>query len=134
MYLCDLDVVALGGADVGHAGIDAGLELAGRSPKVRAVFSGFAPYWWPGGTNAGDYLLFLGVTLGISVVLVVAMTMRLRSLCISEPLRKLRKPFSPANGGNMWRVLTAAIPALTPSLDGNPVVWRECAALARRGG
>ena len=30
-----------------------------------------------------------------------------------------------ARGFNIWRLLITAIPGLTPSLDGNPVAWRE---------
>ena len=37
-----------------------------------------------------------------------------------------RRSRSLVGGGNIWRLLSTAVPWLTPSLDGNPVVWREC--------
>ena len=93
--------------------------------RSEPFFLALAPYWWPGSVSVGDYLLFLGVTCLISALLIAATILRLRALCTHESARKVRRRFSPAHGGNLWRVLTAAIPRLTPSLDGNPVLWRE---------
>jgi ABC-type transport system involved in multi-copper enzyme maturation permease subunit len=88
-------------------------------------FLALAPYWWPGSVGWSDYLQFLGVTCSIAAVLVGVTMLRLRSLCMRESARRARPSRSPAHAFNIWRVLTAAIPWLTPSLDGNPVVWRE---------
>ena len=73
----------------------------------------------------GDYVQFLGATLSIAAVLIGVTMLRLRSLCMHESARKARRSRPAARGFNIWRVFTSAIPWLTPSLDGNPVLWRE---------
>ena len=68
---------------------------------------------------------FLAVTCSIAAVLIGVTMLRLRAICTHESARPVRRSRSPARGFNIWRVFTSAIPWLTPSLDGNPVVWRE---------
>ena len=51
--------------------------------------------------------------------------LRLRSVCTHESARKARRRRASLQGRNRWGLLNRTIPWLTPSLDGNPVVWRE---------
>ncbi len=93
--------------------------------RSEPFFLALAPYWWPGSVRWWDYLLFLGVTCSISAVLIGVAIMRLRSNCARESARQARRLRSAARGGNIGRALIQTIPWLTPSLDGNPVAWRE---------
>jgi ABC-type transport system involved in multi-copper enzyme maturation permease subunit len=93
--------------------------------RSEPYFMALAPYWWPGSVGWSDYVQFLGVTCSIAAVLIGVTMLRLRSLCMRESVRRVRPSRTPWQGFNIWRVLTGAIPWLTPSLDGNPVVWRE---------
>ena len=93
--------------------------------RSEPFFLALAPYWWPRSVGWWDYLLFLGVTCSISVVLLGLAMLRLRASCTHESARKARWFFRADRGGNVWRTLNRTIPWLTPSLEGNPVVWRE---------
>jgi len=84
-----------------------------------------APYWWPGSVGWSDYLLFLAVTCLISALLLGVAMLRIRSVCSRDSVRKPRRSTSSSSGWNIWRLVNRTIPWLTPSLDGNPVVWRE---------
>jgi ABC-type transport system involved in multi-copper enzyme maturation permease subunit len=88
-------------------------------------FLALAPYWWPGSVGLSDYVQFLGVTCSIAAVLIGVTMLRLRAICSHESARTVRRSKAPARGFNIWRFFTSAIPWLTPSLEGNPVVWRE---------
>ena len=73
-----------------------------------------------------DYLWFLAETCLISTALVgSAMVLRLRSVCTRASVRKAQRWSATPGRGNLWRLLGRSIPWLTPSLDGNPVLWRE---------
>jgi ABC-type transport system involved in multi-copper enzyme maturation permease subunit len=75
----------------------------------------FAPYLRPGLTDRADALLFLAVTLAGSAVLVLLATVRVRAVTVRQASQSAR----PAGKRRRWRWW------LTPSLDGNPVRWRE---------
>ena len=87
----------------------------------------FDPYWRPGTVGLGDYLAFMAVTLGISAVLALVAVIRLRPVCTREKVRKswidrlgLRKRL------RFVGRLDGTIESLwSPSLDLNPVLWRE---------
>ncbi len=88
-------------------------------------FLSLAPYWWPGTVGWSDYSQFLGVTCAISAVLVALSVARLRAVCTRQSGRRARWSRFMWTGSNGWRTLNRAVPWLTPSLDGNPVIWRE---------
>jgi ABC-type transport system involved in multi-copper enzyme maturation permease subunit len=87
----------------------------------------FAPYWWPGQVGRGECLAFLGVTSMLSAALAALAVLRLRPVCTRERGRKrtrgttglARRMPAPA------RRLARLSRHLGPSLDSNPVLWRE---------
>jgi ABC-type transport system involved in multi-copper enzyme maturation permease subunit len=106
----------------------AGLPVPPRTADPFAL--AFAPYWWPGTVGWADYLLFFGVTCGLSAGLSALAVVRLRPVCTREVVRKVRARAKVARGGwvpglayRLGRALRRALPG--PSLDGNPVLWRE---------
>ncbi|SIO62568.1 ABC-2 family transporter protein [Singulisphaera sp. GP187] len=88
----------------------------------------FAPYLAPDSVGLSDYLAFLGVTWALSAGLTTLAVIRLRAVCTRDGGRRrwwrravpLRLPI-PGLGG--MRNLVSRLPA--PSLDFNPVLWRE---------
>jgi ABC-type transport system involved in multi-copper enzyme maturation permease subunit len=91
-------------------------------PRLSDPFAlAFAPYWWPGTVGWGDYLTFLAVTLALSAGLAALAVVRLRPVCTRETVRKARRgrPGKEAEGFDR----PSRLPG--PSLDGNPVLWRE---------
>ena len=88
-------------------------------------FLALAAYWSPGSVGWGDYLLFLGVTGSISAVLAGVATLRIRAVCTRGSVPKAQRSSSSSHGGSIWRLMNKTVPWLAPSLDGNPVVWRE---------
>jgi hypothetical protein len=93
--------------------------------KINPFFLALAPSWWPQSVVLSDYFWFLGITVALSVVLVAIMVWRLRSACLREraPMVSRSDWLRPAR--NAWRLIFGWIPWLRPSLDGNPVLWRE---------
>ncbi len=87
-------------------------------PRTFDPFSlAFAPYLWPGMVVWGDYLWFLGVTLSSSAALTTLAVRRLRSVCTRERARPK---------GLRWLPNRLRLPRLPgPTLDFNPVLWRE---------
>jgi ABC-type transport system involved in multi-copper enzyme maturation permease subunit len=77
-----------------------------------------APYIDPGTLDVGDYLMFFGTTLGASAVLTAIAVWRMRSVACRSSTEKSRWP----RGGWIRRALQR-LPG--PSLDRNPVLWRE---------
>jgi ABC-type transport system involved in multi-copper enzyme maturation permease subunit len=79
----------------------------------------FAPYNQPGFVGVGDYMVFFGVVVLISTFLAVLSVAKLRHVVIEQSGRAqrqwLRLP-------RLRRVFPSWI---GPSLDGNPVLWRE---------
>ena len=100
----------------------------------------YAPYRWPGYVGPADVAAFLFATLAVSVGLAISTIAHLRrALLPAEPSR--RRGIGPAIARTLptlgrWldgRIIWIAFPTLkkwlarvpTPSLDGNPVLWRE---------
>ena len=86
----------------------------------------FAPYWHPGSVGPEDYLAFLAATWGLSAVLALIAWWTMRRACTRDAdrgaTRRRRLPAGlEAMTGNVRRVLDRA----GPSLDFNPVLWRE---------
>jgi ABC-type transport system involved in multi-copper enzyme maturation permease subunit len=78
----------------------------------------FAPYSDPGKLTAFDYLVFFGVALGASALLTGLAVWRTRPVACRGSVEKSRGP----RVGLAGRI-TRWLPG--PSLDGNPVLWRE---------
>ncbi len=72
-----------------------------------------------------EYFYFTGVIGSISMLLISVTVLRLRAVCTREVVKKLWLAPSEVQRGNIWRILHQHVPWLTPSLDGNPVVWRK---------
>jgi len=83
----------------------------------------FAPYWYPGTVNLGDYVRFLALTTGAAAVLAAVAVFRLRAVCTRVNVvtkSRLRSRLAELYD----RIdLTRVLPS--PSLDFNPVLWRE---------
>jgi hypothetical protein len=96
-------------------------------PKTsEPFFLALAPYWSPGKVGWGDYVLFLAVTVSIAALLTGVAILRIRSVCTRESAPKARRSRSALGRVHNWRPLNTAVSWLNPSLDGNPVAWREC--------
>jgi ABC-type transport system involved in multi-copper enzyme maturation permease subunit len=76
----------------------------------------FAPYLRAGGAGLDDYLIFLGGCLALAALLAFLAAATLRRSAAREPARRARR-----RGG----LLGWWLPRLGPSLDYNPVLWRE---------
>ena len=83
------------------------------------------PYWHPGDVSLGDFLLFAAVTGLISLFLIVVTVLKVRAVCTHESVKKVKQERPPARTGILWRVLQRNVPWITPSVDSNPVAWRE---------
>jgi ABC-type transport system involved in multi-copper enzyme maturation permease subunit len=85
-------------------------------------FLAFAPYRYPGRATAMTYVGFLAGTLLLSAVFLALATLRVRRVALSQAGR-------PAAGPRRrlpWWLQRSARPWLPgPSLDANPVAWRE---------
>jgi ABC-type transport system involved in multi-copper enzyme maturation permease subunit len=82
----------------------------------------FLPYLRPG-TDALPYqAIFLGVTLALSAALVLLAVFRLRAVTLRQAGRPARAP-RPSRLGRRLRLPLGWLPG--PSLDFNPVLWRE---------
>jgi ABC-type transport system involved in multi-copper enzyme maturation permease subunit len=83
-----------------------------------------APYTDPGKVGITTYLGFLGVCLGLSAALLVLATRRIRGVALKQASQGA---VSPRHGRFTLRVPRPRwLPHLPgPSLDGNPVLWRE---------
>jgi len=81
----------------------------------------FAPYIEPGKNGPWEYGCFFGVALGLSALCIVAsiVGVRVNPLGEARPRRKARV----IKGISLIGRLTRRLPG--PSLDGNPVLWRE---------
>jgi ABC-type transport system involved in multi-copper enzyme maturation permease subunit len=99
-----------------------GPALADRVALSNPYFLALAPYQMPAKVDVGTYLGFLAVCLAVSAAPVVLATARVRRVALRQAER-------PASGrsrrlARLYRLLTP--PRLPgPSLEGNPVAWRE---------
>jgi ABC-type transport system involved in multi-copper enzyme maturation permease subunit len=84
--------------------------------KSNPFWLAFAPYLRVGGAGLDDYLTFLGGCLALAALLTFAAAATLRRLAARESGRRARR-----RGG----LLGWWLPRLGPSLDFNPVLWRE---------
>jgi ABC-type transport system involved in multi-copper enzyme maturation permease subunit len=89
---------------------------------INPFWLSFAPYVAPNQVSWTDFALFIGGALLLSIGLTVVSTVRLRPVTASLPERsiggkKVRSRIS------FWARLSRLLPG--PSLDGNPVLWRE---------
>jgi len=87
-----------------------------------AFWLAFAPYSDPKATDWRDDLGFVGVSLALSALLVLLAVLRVRAVAVRQMSRSEQKrgsrPFR-SFSDFWWRWLPG------PSLDGNPVLWRE---------
>ncbi|MFI5459084.1 MAG: ABC transporter permease [Isosphaerales bacterium] len=101
-------------------GLSAGRLVPGPSPWVPVTnpfYLALAPYAVPGRTDFWDYLGFFAVALGASGAFTVVAVWRMRPVA-SRDTGENRK----AVLGRLGRLIRR-LPG--PSLDGNPVLWRE---------
>jgi ABC-type transport system involved in multi-copper enzyme maturation permease subunit len=87
-------------------------------PRTFDPFSlAFAAYLWPGSVGRGDYLWFVGVTWSLSAVLTAVAVLRLRAVCTRDRARP--------KGVRLLRSWPHLPRLPGPTLDFNPVLWRE---------
>ncbi len=83
----------------------------------------FSPYWYPNSVTFADYVWFLAITSGIAAVLVALAIFRLRAVCT-----RVNVPGKKSLAGRLDRLGARLDPMRFlpgPSLDFNPVLWRE---------
>ncbi len=82
----------------------------------------FAPYWAPSAVTWDDYAWFLGVTAGISAILIGVAVLRVRAIVTRDVVKRAPAP------SLLDRLRGRLAPGRylpRPSLDWNPVFWRE---------
>jgi ABC-type transport system involved in multi-copper enzyme maturation permease subunit len=84
--------------------------------KTNPFWLAFAPYLYPGTPVLPDTVWFFAVTVGVSAVLAVVAVARVRAVTIARVNQTERPPGTP-KARRRW--------LKGPSLDGNPVLWRE---------
>ncbi len=103
-----------------RSGAQALAEWLGNS---NPYFIAAAPYTNPGRVGLPTFLAFLGACLCVSAALTGLATLRIRQVAMKQAGRSLcrdRRWFAPSLHRPSW------LPHLPgPSLDGNPVLWRE---------
>ena len=83
----------------------------------------------PGAVTWNHALRFLGVSSAISALLIAWVILRLRRVCTRESRPQAWSLYSRAHAGAIDRIMRSPLPGTSPSLDRNPLLWREC----RRG-
>lgn len=97
-------------------------------PRTSSPFLlAFAPYIAPGSVGLGDYVGFLVVTWTISAGLAALAVVRLRAVCSRDSVRRGASRGSKSKRHRPNRLGLGRWPSLMPgpSLDANPVLWRE---------
>jgi ABC-type transport system involved in multi-copper enzyme maturation permease subunit len=84
-----------------------------------------APSFSARGVDWTDYFWFLAIACSISAIVIVVAIMRIRAVCTRVNVRKPSRLARRIRERNVWRILSSTVPWLTPSLDRNPVLWRE---------
>jgi ABC-type transport system involved in multi-copper enzyme maturation permease subunit len=84
-----------------------------------------APVWYPRTVDWSDYLCFAVVTCAISVALVLIAIARVRTVCTRVSVRRPSRMAGKLRSTGFWRQLARTIPCLSPSVDRNPIAWRE---------
>jgi ABC-type transport system involved in multi-copper enzyme maturation permease subunit len=92
--------------------------------KANPVLLVYAPYSWPGYVEPMDVAAFVAVVLLISTGL-AAWTIATVRRGVLEPPRRVRLWDRPILGGRGPRLARWLAWLPSPSLDGNPVLWRE---------
>jgi hypothetical protein len=89
--------------------------------KAHPYVLAFAPYWQPGYATVVDFAAFTVGVLMLSAALVGLAIVRLRPIIVGQAGRPKR------GTGRRWaEVVRTVFPSWPgPSLDGNPVLWRE---------
>ena len=82
--------------------------------KSNPFWLSFAPYVWPQSVAFDDYLLFLAGCGGFAAVLTLLAALTLRRAALPKVKRR-----APPRRFQRW------LPRIGPSLDFNPVLWRE---------
>ncbi len=95
-------------------------------------FLAFSPYWNPSSVSFDDYIWFLAITTGIAAVLAALAVFRLRAVCTRVNIAKQRSARGRLETFGTRLDLTRYLPG--PSLDFNPVLWRNGIGLAPRDG
>jgi ABC-type transport system involved in multi-copper enzyme maturation permease subunit len=103
------------------------LALGGSAPpawlaKANPIWLVGATMLWPGSVDTADHLVFLGASLFVATALTVLATTQLRKVVADQhgPASVVFRRFSIARA---FDGLANLLPG--PSLDGNPVLWRE---------
>ena len=86
-------------------------------------FLAFSPYWNPSSVSFEDYVWFLAIATGIATVLTIIAVFRLRAVCTRVDVAKKQSARGRLERINARLDLTRYLPG--PSLDFNPVLWRE---------
>jgi ABC-type transport system involved in multi-copper enzyme maturation permease subunit len=105
-------------------------------PMADPFVLAFSPYWRPSSVGRADFLGFLAVTWGISAVLVLFAVLTMRRTCTREadgrPVRRPRPVAAVvtftadlASRSFGWPALRRILERSGPSMDFNPVFWRE---------
>jgi ABC-type transport system involved in multi-copper enzyme maturation permease subunit len=100
-----------------------GLTLSLPPRVADPYFLAFSPYWTPGSVSFEDYAWFLVITTGIAAALAAVAVFQLRAVCTRVEVAKKQSV-----RGRLERIyarldVTRYLPG--PSLDFNPVLWRE---------
>jgi ABC-type transport system involved in multi-copper enzyme maturation permease subunit len=102
--------------------LSVGVGIVGRPPAWTLLadpyYLAFAPYSAPGRLQLWDYLTFFAAALGASAVLSGLAVWRMRPVARRGTDEHRKEP-----GLGLLGRLTRRLPG--PSLDGNPVLWRE---------
>lgn len=107
--------IAIGLGFRGRRGWASGPDLLEAIDPFRLALR---PYLEPGSGNLAAGCVFLGASLAVSAALLSLSVAKIRPVAANPPGPKVRKPKAPAP-----RRFRPFLPG--PSLDGNPVLWRE---------
>jgi ABC-type transport system involved in multi-copper enzyme maturation permease subunit len=122
-----LGLCLLGDPMVSQFNRGTGMLLATPPMMTNPYMLAFAPYVAPGTVNWSDDLAFLGVCLALSCGLATLAVVRVRAVCTRDVVRTKARiwafigPFGERLG--RWERVFQSVPG--PSLDLNPVLWRE---------
>jgi ABC-type transport system involved in multi-copper enzyme maturation permease subunit len=108
--------------------------------KSNPFWLAFAPYLHDGGADPEDYAIFLATCLSLSALLTALAAMTLRCAAARELGRnrqrggalswcQVRSELFGSELVEFFRILRMSVRLALPSLDFNPVLWRECRRL-----
>ena len=102
-----------------------GWPLPSVARTVDPFFLVLAPYVWPGRVNWSDYLWFTMVTGSISALLVALAILRIRAVCTRGTVSRRSRVSIAVGRDSFWKMWAQRVSWMSPSLDRNPVLWRE---------